>query len=76
MYREPTVMVRKPGLKSTICTGSKKLTFNQNTMKKQEQKIEERLRNLQDNFKYFNIQIGGVTEGEEEDQVIENLSKT
>ena len=45
-------------------------------MKKQEQKIEERLRNLQDNFKYFNIQIGGVTEGEEEDQVIENLSKT
>ena len=44
-------------------------------MKKQEQKIEERLRNLRDNFKCSNIQIGGVTEGEEEDQEIEKLSE-
>ena len=33
----------------------------------------ERLRNLQDNFKRSNIQIIGVPEGEEEDQEIENL---
>ena len=37
------------------------------------QKNEERLRNLQDNFKRSNIQIIGVPEGEEEDQEIENL---
>ena len=37
------------------------------------QKNEERLRNLQDNFKYSNIRIIGVPEGEEEEQEIENL---
>ena len=37
------------------------------------QKHEERLRNLQDNFKCSNIQIIGVPEGEEEEQEIENL---
>ena len=37
------------------------------------QKNEERLRNLQDIFKYSNIQIIGVPEGEEEEQKIENL---
>ena len=43
-------------------------------MKKQEfKKSEERLRNLWDNFKYSNIQIIGVPEGEEEGQEIENL---
>ena len=36
------------------------------------QKNEERLRNLQDNFKYSNIQFIQVPEGEEE-QEIENL---
>ena len=36
-------------------------------------KNEERLRNLQDNFKCSNIQIIGVPEGEEEEQEIENL---
>ena len=42
-------------------------------MKKQEfKKNEERLRNLQDNCKYSNIQIIGVPEGEQE-QVVENL---
>ena len=45
-------------------------------MKKQEfKKNEERLRNLQDNFKPSNIQIIGVPEGEKEDQEIENLLK-
>ena len=37
------------------------------------QKNEERLRNLQDNFKCSNIQIIGLPEGEEEEQEIENL---
>ena len=37
------------------------------------QKNEERLRNLQDNFKWSNIQIIGVPEGEEEEQETENL---
>ena len=37
------------------------------------QKIEERLRNLQDIFKCSTIQIIGVPEGEEEEQEIENL---
>ena len=36
-------------------------------------KNEERLRNLQDNFKHSNIRIVGVPEGEEEDQEVENL---
>ena len=37
------------------------------------QKNEERLRNLWNNFKHPNIQIIGVSEGEEEEQEIENL---
>ena len=42
-------------------------------MKKQEFKKIRRLRNLWDNFKYANIRIIGVPEGEEEEQKIENL---
>ena len=37
------------------------------------QKNQEKLTNLQDIFKCFNIQIIGVTDGEEEEQEIENL---
>ena len=37
------------------------------------QKNKDRLRNLQDIFKYSNIWIIGVPEGEEEEQKIENL---
>ena len=37
------------------------------------QKNEERLRNLQDNFKCSNIWIMGVPEGEEEEQEMEHL---
>ena len=37
------------------------------------QKNEERLRNIQDILKRFNIRITGVPEGEEEEQKIENL---
>ena len=36
MYREPIVMRRKLGLKSTVWTRRKKQTFNQKRMKKQE----------------------------------------
>ena len=43
------------------------------------QKYEERLRNLQDNIKPYNIRIIGVPEGEEEEQeigkVFENIMK-
>ena len=43
-------------------------------MKKQEsKKNEERLRNLWDNLKHSNIRIIGISEGEEEEQEIENL---
>ena len=37
------------------------------------QKNEERLRNLQDILKCFNIRIIGIPEGEEEEHKIENL---
>ena len=37
------------------------------------QKYDERLRNLQDNFKCSNIRIIEMPEGEEEEQEIENL---
>ena len=36
-------------------------------------KNEERLRNLQDILKHYNIRIIGAPEGEEEEQKIENL---
>ena len=39
------------------------------------QKNEERVRNLQDNFKCSNIQIIGIPEGEEEEQQIETYWK-
>ena len=62
------------GRKSTIWSRRKKETFNQNRMKKQVfKKNEKRLRNLQDIFKHSNIRIIGVPEGEEEEQESENL---
>ena len=72
MYREVTVKGRKPGLTSMIWSRRKEETFKQNRMKKQEFKKKERLRNLWDNFKHFNIRIIRVPE-EEEEQEIENL---
>ena len=55
-------------------TRRKKETFNQNRMKKQEfKKNEKRLRNLWDIFKHSNIRITGVPEGEEEEKEIKNL---
>ena len=75
MYREPIVMGRILGLKSTVRTRRKK-ERNIQPEKNEEtriQKNEERLRNFQDIFKCSNIQIIGVPEGEEEEQQIENL---
>ena len=74
MYREPIVMRRKLGLKSTVWTRRKKETSNQKRMKKQEfKKNEESLRNLQDIFKCSSIQIIGMPEEKEEEQEIENI---
>ena len=42
MYREPILMGRKLGLKSTVWTRRKKETFNQNRMNKQEFKKMKR----------------------------------
>ena len=39
----------------------------------QKKKNEERFRNLGDNFKYSNIQIIGVPEGDDKEQEMENL---
>ena len=74
MYREPIVMGRKLGLKSTVWTRRKKETSNQKRMKKQEfKKNGERLRNLWDNFKHSNMGIIGVPEREKKEQEIEKL---
>ena len=63
MYREPTVMGRKLGLKSTVWIRRKIETFNQKRMKTQEfKKNEKRLRNLQDILKHSNMRIIGVPE--------------
>ena len=63
---------KESGTQIMVWTRRKKETSNQ---KKNEetriQKSEERLRNLQDNFKHSNIWIMGVPEGEE--QEMENL---
>ena len=64
---------RKPGLKSTVWNRRKKETSTRTEWRNKNSKKNERLRNLQDNFKRSNIQIIGVPEGEEEDQEIENL---
>ena len=64
---------KAPELKTMVWSRRKKERFNQNRIKKQEfKKNEERLRNCRDNFKHSNIQIIGVAE-EEEEQEIENL---
>ena len=75
MYREPIVMRRKLGLKSTVWTRRKKETSIQ-PEKNEETRIQKndgRPRNLQDILKCSNIQIIGVPEGEEQQQEIDNL---
>ena len=71
MHREPTVTGRKLGLKSMLWTRRKKETSNQKRMKKQEFK---KMRRVLGTFRTsLNIRIIGVSEGEEEEQEIENL---
>ena len=73
MYRIPTVTGRKLGLINIL---DQKGEINIQPEKNEETRIqrnEERLRNLQDNFKHSNIQIIGMPEGEDKDQEIENL---
>ena len=69
MYREPIVMRRKLRLKST----ERRNIHPEKNEETRIQKNEERLRNLQNNFKHSNIQIIREPEGEEEEQEIENL---
>ena len=70
-------MGRKAGLKSTVWNRKKE---DRNIQPEQNeetriQKNEERLRNLQDIFKRFNIRITGVPEGEEENQELKTYLK-
>ena len=71
MHREPTVTGRKLGLINIL---DQKGEINIQPEKNEETRIqrnEERLRNLQDNFKHSNIQIIGMPEGEEVEQEID-----
>ena len=64
MYREPTVR----GTGTQINDLDQKEEINIQSEQNEEtriQKTEERLGNLWDDFKYSNIQITGVPEGEE-----------
>ena len=73
MYREPTVMGRKPGLKSIVWTRRKNKLTTRTEWRNKNSNNEERLRNLQDNFKRSNIWIIVVPEGEEQEKETENL---
>ena len=58
MYREPIVMGRKLGLKSTTCNKNKEINFQRTQNEEiRIQKNEEGLRKLWDNFKGSNIRI-------------------
>ena len=73
MYKEPAVKGRNPRLRSMLWSRRKKRNIQpEKNEETRIQKIEERLRNLLDIFKHSNIQIIGVPE-EEEEQQIENL---
>ena len=74
MYREPTVSERKK-TRTQINNLEQKEEINIQAEQNEETRIQknERLRNLQDNFKCSNIQITGVPEEEEEEQEMENL---
>ena len=65
MYREPTVMGRKPGLKSMVNIEEEEVNIQpEQNEETRIQNNEERLRNLRDNFKR-SIQITGVPQGEQ-----------
>ena len=52
MYRESTVMGRKPGLKSMVWTKRKKRNIQPDQNEETRIQKNEKLRNLQDNFKH------------------------
>ena len=73
MYREPKMKGRKQTQINNL--GQKEeinIQSGQNE-KTRIEKIEEKLRNLQDILRHSNIRIIGVPEGEEEEQKIQNL---
>ena len=72
MYREPILKGRKLGLNGMDHKEQRNIQPEKNEDTRI-QKNEERLRNLQDIFKYSNIQTLMVPEGEEEEQEIENF---
>ena len=63
----------KQRIKSSIWNIKKQNAPNQNNKKKESKTNEDSVRYLWDNFKYTNIQITVVLEGEEKEQEIENL---
>ena len=77
MYRESIVTGRKPQDSNNTSKlfgpeGKNKHSIRTEGRNKNS-KNEERLRNLQDNFKHFNIRIIGVPGEQEEQQEIKNL---
>ena len=63
----------KPKIKSMIWNIRKQKTTNQNKEEKGIQNNEDSISSIWDNFKYSNICITGVPEGEEKEQEIGNL---
>ena len=67
----------KPRIKSMIWNIRKQTTTDQEKIENEEEKRiwknEDTVRSLWDNFKYFNIPIIGVPEGEKKEQEIGNL---
>ena len=63
----------KPRIKSIVWNIRKQKATNQNNKKKNSPKYEDSVSSLWDNFKWSNIHIIGVPEGEEKEQEIGNL---
>ena len=68
MCREPTVMGRKLTQINALDQKEERNIQPKQNEETRIQKYEDRLRNLQDNFKCSNIQIIGVPEGEEKEE--------
>ena len=73
MYREPNSVGKEAGTQINELEQKEVINIQPERNEETIQKYEERLRDLQDNFKHSNIQIIGVPEGEEEEQEFENL---
>ena len=72
MYREPTCERKEIGTQINGLEQKEEINIQpEQNEETRIQKNEERLRNLQDNFKCSNIWIIGVPEGEEKEQEIE-----